>query len=857
LSRYSSECIGRSGAKNDRAREAGSINQSLLTLGRVITALVDHHPHVPYRDSKLTRLLQESLGGKAKTCIIATLSPSNSAVEETMSTLDYAYRAKNIKNQPTVNQKLTKKVIMKEYFAEIETLRNQLMMTREKNGVYVDPQEFYAMESKIASQEALLMECEAALKQRNEEFKLVKSENDDLTNRLQDTMDELTEKHEELLKVQDQYEIVKDELSTTYVELKATEAVVGEQVVTEKELSRLGHSLERNITEKSHEIEILLKKIQTMESSDQQKMLCSTSFTSKLMKSTNQLLSSLQMLSTQNVSSSNILNNGIATMLTKGKDTCSSLQSALDKAIDILLHDTTIAKDEMITSCTQLTSHVQENKASICSQLQQVQKELSTWLSSTQSTMQVMQEQLSKQHTQMSLIQTTLQDHQSMVQKESEAFLGQQHALTKQFQADIVSFKEKLMTYQQSFFSEMDESMLVQQKTLQSKAKNIESTITTLLQDLLTVNSEIFSSQKSKMVQYQQEQQTVVTNATTSLLGLQTKSQQQEDSYHQLMLQKMSEHSKSLVTSMQQMQSGISVPIKTIQDNLVPSVGLKRKGYEENMENVQGNISSLTNHTIEQIGKTSSMAESVLTKVHTASTAMNQSMHNDVDKFVVYMQQEGEQVYSVVKSHFSDLEKANVTHEKDIVTMQQNTTTYVTEYPSYEVKPTGHTPKKCKVLPPVSYTSTRGHEYIKYDCRNALQEITYDVIHDSVCAISKANEQPLPTPPPVVEIEEETISVPSMSLEATLESNFNQKLEKSNSAASVSQASSQEDSNGNTTESEDSENVAPATNSISLSTTTPSTTKGRGKGSRSAGSKIASVGTRSTRSSVVATNLEI
>lgn len=100
---------------------------------------MDHHSHVPYRDSKLTRILQESLGGKAKTCIIATLSPSQSAVEETLSTLDYAYRAKSIKNQPTVNQKMTKKVVLKEYCAEIEQLRTQLQLTREKNGVYVDP----------------------------------------------------------------------------------------------------------------------------------------------------------------------------------------------------------------------------------------------------------------------------------------------------------------------------------------------------------------------------------------------------------------------------------------------------------------------------------------------------------------------------------------------------------------------------------------------------------------------------------------------------------------------------------------------------------------------------------------------
>jgi kinesin family member 11 len=65
-----SENIGRSGAKDKRQRESGMINTSLLTLGRVITALVEHSPHVPYRESKLTRLLQESLGGRTKTCII-------------------------------------------------------------------------------------------------------------------------------------------------------------------------------------------------------------------------------------------------------------------------------------------------------------------------------------------------------------------------------------------------------------------------------------------------------------------------------------------------------------------------------------------------------------------------------------------------------------------------------------------------------------------------------------------------------------------------------------------------------------------------------------------------------------------
>ncbi|KAK6293708.1 hypothetical protein J4Q44_G00360340 [Coregonus suidteri] len=76
-----------------RAREAGNINQSLLTLGRVITALVEKRPHVPYRESKLTRILQDSLGGRTKTSIIATVcSPASINLEETLSTLDYANR---------------------------------------------------------------------------------------------------------------------------------------------------------------------------------------------------------------------------------------------------------------------------------------------------------------------------------------------------------------------------------------------------------------------------------------------------------------------------------------------------------------------------------------------------------------------------------------------------------------------------------------------------------------------------------------------------------------------------------------------------------------------------------------------
>jgi kinesin family protein 11 len=165
-----SENVGRSGAQNMRKREAGNINQSLLTLGRVITALTDNHPHVPYRESKLTRLLQESLGGRAKTAIIATVSPASDAFDETLSTLEYANRAKNIKNMPEVNQKMTKRALIKDYEGEIERLKAILTATRSKNGVYLPPEEFAAMQLELRSKGETSSNLEGQLELKQKEL---------------------------------------------------------------------------------------------------------------------------------------------------------------------------------------------------------------------------------------------------------------------------------------------------------------------------------------------------------------------------------------------------------------------------------------------------------------------------------------------------------------------------------------------------------------------------------------------------------------------------------------------------------------------------------------------------------------
>lgn len=121
-----SERQAKTGATGDRLKEATKINLSLSALGNVISALVDgKSSHIPYRDSKLTRLLQDSLGGNAKTIMVANIGPSKFNYDETLTTLRYANRAKNIKNKPRVNED-PKDAMLREFQEEIARLKAQL-----------------------------------------------------------------------------------------------------------------------------------------------------------------------------------------------------------------------------------------------------------------------------------------------------------------------------------------------------------------------------------------------------------------------------------------------------------------------------------------------------------------------------------------------------------------------------------------------------------------------------------------------------------------------------------------------------------------------------------------------------------
>ena len=177
-----SERQSKTQATGQRLKEATKINLSLSVLGNVISALVDgKSSHIPYRNSKLTRLLQDSLGGNSKTVMCATISPADTNYMETISTLRYASRTKNIQNRMHINEE-PKDALLRHFQEEIERLRKQLEEGYEEEPQMDEEEEVDEEDDDDEIEADVLAETQNQLtekaleKQRQRELKVAKKE---------------------------------------------------------------------------------------------------------------------------------------------------------------------------------------------------------------------------------------------------------------------------------------------------------------------------------------------------------------------------------------------------------------------------------------------------------------------------------------------------------------------------------------------------------------------------------------------------------------------------------------------------------------------------------------------------------
>ena len=175
-----SERVKLSGATGKQLDESRRINKSLSALGNVINALTDPKTkHIPYRDSKLTRLLQNSLGGNCKTSMIAMISPYDGSFNESISTLNFAKRAKRIRIKASINEEVNQNALISQYENELSRLRKELEEKNEiiNNNSFIKKIEMEKLQAEKDKNEALQALEQASLRflqEREEKRKLEK-----------------------------------------------------------------------------------------------------------------------------------------------------------------------------------------------------------------------------------------------------------------------------------------------------------------------------------------------------------------------------------------------------------------------------------------------------------------------------------------------------------------------------------------------------------------------------------------------------------------------------------------------------------------------------------------------------------
>ncbi|XP_072941349.1 kinesin-like protein KIF3A [Epargyreus clarus] len=229
-----SERQSKTQATGTRLKEATKINQSLSVLGNVISALVDgKSTHIPYRNSKLTRLLQDSLGGNSKTVMIATVGPADTNYVETISTLRYANRAKNIENKTHVNSE-PGDALLTRFQQEIDQLKKQLEESTnelEEEGDEEDPTEEELTDDTLTDPELDSLDPEEKKirrKMRREEKEKLNREKAHQARKV------LEEKKAELQRTKKQQEELKEKLSR----LESKVLVGGENLLDKADAQR-------------------------------------------------------------------------------------------------------------------------------------------------------------------------------------------------------------------------------------------------------------------------------------------------------------------------------------------------------------------------------------------------------------------------------------------------------------------------------------------------------------------------------------------------------------------------------------------------------------------------------------------
>ncbi|XP_025832822.1 kinesin-like protein Klp68D isoform X2 [Agrilus planipennis] len=260
-----SERQSKTGASGDRLKEATKINKALSSLGNVIYALAENSSHVPYRDSKLTRLLQDSLGGNSKTIMIANIGPADMNYEETIITLRYAYRAKAIKNKPIKNEDMQDAKLLA-LQQEIERLKQ--LIAEKANGRMVNIEESEGSDDELDLDDSDDEELKKEKKEKEHLIELGKMEVDDLNKKLRNLEKQMVQGGKNIVESVNENEMLLEQQRAEIAARKKREIEMQQKLESEEEnyteLRQVFTNLQQEVEFKREKLKRLHGRLQSL-----------------------------------------------------------------------------------------------------------------------------------------------------------------------------------------------------------------------------------------------------------------------------------------------------------------------------------------------------------------------------------------------------------------------------------------------------------------------------------------------------------------------------------------------------------------------------------------------------------------
>ena len=288
-------------------------------------------------------MLQDSLGGRTKTSIIATISPAGINLEETLSTLDYAHRAKNICNKPEVNQKMSKSAKLKEYTEEIEKLRKDLIASREKNGVFLDNSRYQDMLNQIEMGNQEMAEKINAIKAMTEEMAKLEELFEEVSSELKEKEADLNTANGQLQETEEILDATKVVLRKTAQEKEEQTHLVEKHVETESKLKDQAKRLMETADMSSRDLKHIHDKMDRLKKLDAANFQSKETFSENFEVAVKDIVDNLETYGSGHEEECGKIKGKLGRQLDRRIESLSTVGDTLRK----LLHDQNSAADEV------------------------------------------------------------------------------------------------------------------------------------------------------------------------------------------------------------------------------------------------------------------------------------------------------------------------------------------------------------------------------------------------------------------------------------------------------------------------------------------------------------------------------